>query len=399
MLTAIKMFMLEIIYLVCLQQLLLGVISFQSLAIDNASVQSLIDSAPVGGKVLLKPGKYVERLHIDKPIHLLGFSSRDTIIEGDGTGNVITINSDNVILESITICGSGKDSSGIYMREVSNVSIVDCIIRGCYVGLKADMSKGINITNCVICSNELYGARILGVSNNIYFYNNTIYSNIYGICLFTFSENNIVSKNLLFNNSIGLALINSQRNLIILNKIYNNVYALYLEDRQSVNNTVIKNDICNNTYGVYINIFSPFAGNLFYSNNFINNIKHVTIEAPFFSSNYWNLSYPIGGNYWGGLELEDLNRGMNQNITGSDGFGDNPFYVAENNIDYYPLMNPYKDVELSSDERDWYTNAILAVTAIVVVNLLMYIFIKKLLSGTKRQGSAGEGKMYGTMET
>jgi hypothetical protein len=75
----------------------------------------------------------------------------------------------------------------------------------------------------------------------------------------------------------------------------------------------------------------------------------------------WDNGYPSGGNYWSSSNYigPDLFNGPNQNITGGDGIGDNPYQVyGAANIDHYPFMmvsicnvsqTPPKDDVLSTD--------------------------------------------------
>lgn len=51
--------------------------------------------------------------------------------------------------------------------------------------------------------------------------------------------------------------------------------------------------------------------------------------------------YPSGGNHWTDYSGTDSYRGPYQNETGSDGIGDTPYVIDENNIDTYPLMAPF----------------------------------------------------------
>jgi hypothetical protein len=59
------------------------------------------------------------------------------------------------------------------------------------------------------------------------------------------------------------------------------------------------------------------------------------------SVNVWDDGFPSGGNYWSDYAGIDLYSGPYQNETGSDGIGDTPYVIDENNIDHYPLMNPW----------------------------------------------------------
>jgi hypothetical protein len=76
-----------------------------------------------------------------------------------------------------------------------------------------------------------------------------------------------------------------------------------------------------------------------YHNNFVNNAEQVYVDG-FFSS-VWDDGYPSGGNYWSNYAGIDKKNGPNQDYPGCDGIGDTPYTIDENNIDHYPLMNPY----------------------------------------------------------
>jgi len=57
--------------------------------------------------------------------------------------------------------------------------------------------------------------------------------------------------------------------------------------------------------------------------------------------NFWDDGYPSGGNYWSDYKGTDLYSGPYQNETGSDGIGDTPYVIYGDNVDHYPLMNPW----------------------------------------------------------
>ena len=58
------------------------------------------------------------------------------------------------------------------------------------------------------------------------------------------------------------------------------------------------------------------------------------------TSNFWNSTYAVGGNYWSNYKGTDTYSGLNQTMPGSDGIGDIPYpNIPYQNIDYYPYMN------------------------------------------------------------
>lgn len=58
--------------------------------------------------------------------------------------------------------------------------------------------------------------------------------------------------------------------------------------------------------------------------------------------------YPSGGNYWSDYSGVDEKSGPNQDLSGSDGIGDTPYVIDENNTDHYPLINFYVIPEFPS---------------------------------------------------
>jgi hypothetical protein len=66
----------------------------------------------------------------------------------------------------------------------------------------------------------------------------------------------------------------------------------------------------------------------------------VELQGPW-EPTMWDDGYPSGGNYWSDYRGVDLYSGPYQNETGSDGIGDTPYVIDENNVDHYPLMNPW----------------------------------------------------------
>jgi len=343
------------------------------------SIQEAINAAKTGDKIFIEPGNYMECVIINKSIHLVGKDPFNTVINGGGRGDTFTILSESVILESLIIKNSGGNYSGVYINRTSNVSIVNCVVASCYIGLKVDFSREVYVSNCEIANNTFAAIRVWGTSANITVQNCTLYNNRYGIGLFTYSQGNFVLANNVFNNSIGITLLNSKGNQIVKNHLFNNRYGLYLEDRLTKDNTVTKNQIVNNTYGVYLNIFSQEqTGNLFCLNNFINNTIQVYIEPPFFAYNNWNLKYPLGGNYWSDYTCEDLKSGPYQNVTGSDGFLDKPYYIAPNNMDFYPLLSPYMEQVIRQNERSSIEVQIaVAIVFTIVVYSVIYLMMKK----------------------
>ena len=75
------------------------------------------------------------------------------------------------------------------------------------------------------------------------------------------------------------------------------------------------------------------------------------------STNIWDFSYQVGGNYWSDYAGVDVKSGIAQNETGSDGKGDSAYIINTRNKDNYPLM-PYGSpfaISVSSPQNKTYS--------------------------------------------
>jgi len=101
----------------------------------------------------------------------------------------------------------------------------------------------------------------------------------------------------------------------------------------------------------YLNNYCAPVNHQIHRNNFINN-EIQAIDPNLLNS--WDDGYPSGGNYWSDYPGVDVSKGFNQDITGSDGFGDEPYYLLKSNIalDNYPLMRTqHLPIRINSDEE------------------------------------------------
>ncbi len=102
----------------------------------------------------------------------------------------------------------------------------------------------------------------------------------------------------------------------------------------SVKDAIARNNLMQNcSYGIYL---QNSANNLIYHNNFINNTIQAYVTPNY--NNTWDNGYPSGGNYWSDYNGTDSFSGPYQNVAGSDGIGDTPYEINENNTDRYPLV-------------------------------------------------------------
>lgn len=144
-----------------------------------------------------------------------------------------------------------------------------------------------------------------------------------GIRLEQNASNNTIHDNIMRNNDYGIWLHHSSGNVLFDNNATNNLVGIELMD--SWNNTLYGNNIVKNEYGIYV---VSSSNNLLLHNNFVNNTQQTL--PPSLSANLWNNS--CEGNFWSDYTGSDSD---------GDGVGETPYPIDGNNIDYYPLMNPY----------------------------------------------------------
>ena len=170
----------------------------------------------------------------------------------------------------------------------------------------------------------------------------------------------------------GIHLLNSTNNYLIGNNIIENVDGIRIDN--STGNNIIGNNITANRHGTH-----PSQGNAFYHNNFINSSdKHVYFDLPTYIDS-WDYGYPSGGNYWSNYTGVDEKKGQSQNEVGSDGIGDTPFVIDDNNIDQYPLIAPFREqgqVQPTQDQTLLLIGAALVIILVIVIGIIL-LFRKK----------------------
>ena len=160
-------------------------------------IQDAID-AVTSSTVFVYSGIYYENITVDKTVDLIGEDKETTIIDGNGTGNVLSVAADWVNISGFTIRNSETVWSGIGIRSKYN-TISGNIISNNYFGVSASHSHNT-------------------ISNNTISMNTRI-----GIWIYSPSEYNTISNNTIsFNNgNRGIILLSSSNNLIY-NNYFNN---------------------------------------------------------------------------------------------------------------------------------------------------------------------------------
>lgn len=298
-----------------------GLYNFNVLAFDDVSeyVNDVDSSNTVDGKPVYY---WVGRQDMEVPADA-GFvalvNSRNIMVKGlnltHNFRSVLVVNTTDSVITGNTITYSG---TGIHMMSSSNNTVSGNKVA--HSPLFADIRLEYSCTN-----NRIFG-------------NNITEGEVWGILLSDASDN-VISGNNIADNIVGINLGNSYGNILSDNNITGNTWQ-GIDISYSSNNTISGNNITeNDDYGILIR--GGFSqNNVIYHNSFIDNGQgHVRCETV--ASNTWDNGYPSGGNYWDDYAGVDLFSGPDQNMTGSDGIGDTPYEISENNIDNHPLMGPY----------------------------------------------------------
>jgi len=252
--------------------------------LNFTTIQAAVDNANSSDTIIISSGTYAENLIINKSLTLIGEDRDTTIIDGQGLGDAISIRSDSVTITGLTVTSNGTGFRG-------NAIVVD------------------NHGDIIVDDTKLAGS-------------------YYGLSL-AFCSYSVFSDNIIIDNTVGIELINTNNNVFSNNTISGNQQGIAF-DYVNDHNVFFGNTLSNNGEGAVIRQYS--SGNSFYHNNFLD---QITIEPD--ASNNWIQNGE--GNYWSSYKGQDFY--STQNETGSDGIGDEPHKIDENNVDGYPLMGAF----------------------------------------------------------
>jgi nitrous oxidase accessory protein len=270
-------------------KLLITLLSLSTLLWAN-TLQEAIDRAPIGSILKLPKGIYKGSIVIKKPLTLIG-KEQGVIIDGEGNGTVIKIESAYVTLKNLKIVGSGSLThtldAAITIKNAKQCEVSNCIIDDSLFGI--DMQ---NVNNSLIQDNLISskdfdlglrgdGLRLWYSNDNIirknrliksrdmvvwYSHGNIIEEN-YGeynrySLHFMYAGKNIVRNNTYRHNSVGIFFMYSKDTIATGNVIESSIGATGMGiGLKDVSNFTIKdNTIIYCAQGLYIDR-SPFEPN------------------------------------------------------------------------------------------------------------------------------------------
>ncbi|WP_242134326.1 nitrous oxide reductase family maturation protein NosD [Aestuariivivens marinum] len=328
---------------------------------DFNSIKTAIANANAFDTILIKKDTYKEHnIKIEKPLTLIGKDY--PIIDGELKGEIITISSDSVTVNGLSIINVGtsytEDYAAVRVKRSKHFTLKNLILENLFFGIYLEKSNygkiynnkiighaveeynsgnGIQLwysNNIEIEYNHIQHVRdgiYLEFANNCLIKNNVSTENLrYGLH-FMFSNNDIYQNNTFKNNGAGVAVMFS-KNI----KMYNNLFkenwgtASYGMLLKEINDAeIIGNTFMENTIGINIEGSNRI---LYKHNNFSNNgwaikVRGACYTNQFLENNFLYNSFDIAynskvndnifnRNYWSNYTGYDLNK---------DGVGDVPY--------------------------------------------------------------------------
>ncbi|UVE52282.1 nitrous oxide reductase family maturation protein NosD (plasmid) [Haloferax larsenii] len=319
------------------------------------SLQAAVDAAAPGDRIRLR-GEFDEHVVVDTPnVTLASEPGAVARIDGNGSGDVLTLDAADITLRRVWVHNSGFDTSendaGIWVNG-TNTTIIDSRVTASTFGIWLNGVAGATIENTTIVGREsveprsyrgngiqvwkaddvtLVDNRITDARDGIYYSwasgvtarNNTMWDLRYGVH-YMYSDDCTLVDNVAFDNDAGYAVMLSERIRVVDNTAVNNsgtsghgillkridhsvvegneVVAngngLYVFN--SVNNTLTGNLVLENRVGAYFTAGSTSPN--VSENSFINNDEPV--RALVGERMAWNGSEL--GNYWSDARESDV---------------------------------------------------------------------------------------------
>jgi parallel beta-helix repeat protein len=197
---------------------------------NYSSIQDALENVTAGDIVFVYQGTYHEHLVVTTPAHLMGENKNTTIIDGDFTGYVVTLNAGNSTLSGFTIIHSEMifPFAGVYVTSDYN-TILDTILTDNFYGMQLGYGATHNtVFNNTVRHNGRCGIYFNHASQN-YLSGNTISDHpVNGFGLYEFSNNNSITHNSFFGNrDTGVNIRESYDTLVVNNTFSQNKLGLH----------------------------------------------------------------------------------------------------------------------------------------------------------------------------
>ena len=168
---------------------------------NYTDIQEAIDNANDGDIIKVYFGSY-SSIVVDKSINLIGIGNAMPVINGEGSGDVVIIQANNVELRGFKILNSGNDNNaGIKMNSSNNIIIEGNEIKSNDAGIGLSSSSNNVISGNIIESNNYGIAYDRDSTNNNIFNNNISLNNEYGIYIRSSGGTGVLPSNNIYHNN------------------------------------------------------------------------------------------------------------------------------------------------------------------------------------------------------
>ena len=166
--------------------------------LNYAAIQEAVDAdETLGGHTLLADaGTYYENLVVNKSLSIIGESRDITVIDGQNSGNTVSIIANDVLVRGFTItnCGGDFPSAGVLLNGAAGSVITENnIVDNNWFGI-LDAGYNNTISTNLIMHNRERGIEMERPSHSGHIIGNNITSNYIGILLADFGDNTIVGN-------------------------------------------------------------------------------------------------------------------------------------------------------------------------------------------------------------
>jgi nitrous oxidase accessory protein len=317
------------------------------------TITAAIAAAKDGDTVIVEGGRYAEKnITVNRRIYLKG--ENHPVIDGEKKYEVITVTSDDVIIDGFKVINTGasstEDMAGIKVQNSRNVAVINNIVDNTIFGIyflnavngrieknqvrsygTVEHQSGNGIHCWKSDSMRIIANTINGHRDGIYFEfvtNSIIWRNIsrnnirYGLH-FMFSNNDAYIGNVFRNNGAGVAVMFSHHVKMFYNFFEENwgdaAYGLLLKEIRDSH--IEANRFSRNTMGIYMEGASRISvqRNIFQKNGWGMKIQANCMEIAVERNNFLNNTFDVGtngtlvlntfnGNHWDKYEGYDLAR-------------------------------------------------------------------------------------------
>jgi parallel beta-helix repeat protein len=315
-------------------------------------IQHGINAIETGGTAIVFNGIYYENVIVDKTINLIGESKENTIIDAQGSGNVVFISSSQVSMSEFTIRNSAIVDYhygcfyGLLLTNTMQTRIENILVDNNDIGIGLYQSVSNHITQSTIKNSSNQGIKIFESNNNT-IENVICYDNMYGIFV-GYSQQVKIKNTTTYHNSYGIYLASANNNRLENNTIYSNInWGIFLEHAE--HNTLRNNEMARNTYNFWID---TYANSLLYYQD-IDTSNTVDAKPIYYLVDVQDYVIPTDAGFVGVIHSENITV---KNITFSNNSDGVVFALTTNStIDNVTVTNCYHGIHLWNSDQNTIT--------------------------------------------